>query len=343
MTTVSSSTIGQSTIGLCAIGNAIVDVLANATDNFLEAEGISKGTMTLIDEERAVALYSKMGSAVESSGGSAANTVAGYASMGGKAGFMGKTRDDQLGAIFRHDMDALGVKFTTPAAKHGAATARCLVMVTPDAQRSMNTFLGAATEFGPDDLDPALIQSAAVTYLEGYLFDKPQAQLAFFQSVKIASQADRQIALTLSDPFCVHRHQDAFRDLIRSGIDVVFANQNELMALTDTKDIAQAIAAVRGQCKLLVATMSENGAFICALDRDPIHIKAEPIKRLVDTTGAGDQYAAGFLYGLTHGYDLPTCGKLGAVAAAEVISHFGPRPATSLAELAKPVLAKKVA
>ena len=329
-----------STTGICAIGNAIVDVLAHATDDFLAAEGIAKGTMTLIDEDRAEALYAKMGSAVESSGGSAANTVAGYASLGGKASFIGKTRDDALGKIFRHDMTALGVTFTTPPATQGPTTARCLVMVTPDAQRSMNTFLGASVEFGPADLNPALIQAAAITYLEGYLFDKPQAQQAFFQSVKIANQAGRQIALTLSDPFCVHRHQEAFRDLIRSGIDIVFANQHELMALTDTKDIAQAIAAVRGECKLLVATMSENGAFICPQNRDPIHIKAEPVKKLVDTTGAGDQYAAGVLYGLTHGHDLPTCGKLGALAAAEIITHFGPRPETSLAELVKPVLGK---
>lgn len=327
------------TYGLCAIGNAIVDVLAHATDEFLQAEKIAKGGMTLIDEARADALYAKMGQAIEASGGSAANTVAGYASLGGKAAYMGKVRNDQLGKIFRHDMQALGVTFITPPAESGPTTARCLVLVTPDAQRSMNTFLGASVNFGEKDIDPALIKAAEITYLEGYLFDKPEAQLAFFEAVRIAGQAGRKTAITLSDTFCVDRHREAFRKLIGNGVDVVFANQHELESLTETKDVRHAIAMMQDRCNLLVTTMSADGAIIAARGQQPIQIKAEPVAKLVDSTGAGDQFAAGFLYGLTHGHDLPTCGRLGALAAAEVISHFGPRPEQSLAALAKPLLA----
>jgi sugar/nucleoside kinase (ribokinase family) len=327
------------TYGLCAIGNAIVDVLAHTTDDFLQIEHITKGGMTLIDEDRAESLYSKMGQAVEASGGSAANTVAGYASMGGKAAFMGKVRDDQLGKIFRHDMQALGATFITPPAHQGPATARCFVLVTPDAQRSMNTYLGASVGFSPSDLDPALIKAAQITYLEGYLFDKPEAQLAFLEALRIASHAERKLALTLSDTFCVERHKPAFRNLIKSGVDIVFANQNELLALTETTEIQQAVATMQDSCPLLVTTLGEQGAIICARGQSPIKIAAAPVTTLVDSTGAGDQFAAGFLYGLTHGHDLTTCGQLGALAAAEVISHFGPRPEQPLAQLAKHILA----
>jgi sugar/nucleoside kinase (ribokinase family) len=312
--------------GLCAVGNAIVDVLAHATDEFLQAEAITKGGMTLIDEARANALYGKMGQAIEASGGSAANTVAGFASFGGKAAFMGKVRNDQLGDIFRHDMQAMGVTYITPAAQAGAATARCLVLVTPDAQRSMSTFLGASVGFSPQDIDPALIKAAEVTYLEGYLFDKPDAQLAFFETVRIASQAERKLALTLSDTFCVERHKQAFRNLIGSGIDVVFANQSEVLAITEAATVPAAMAALREQCPLLVVTMGAEGALIAARGQEPIVVPAVPVAKLVDTTGAGDQFAAGFLYGLTQGRALAECGRLGACAAAEVISHFGPRP-----------------
>ena len=324
--------------GICAIGNAIVDVLAHATDEFLLQEKIVKGGMMLIDEARADALYGTMRNTVEASGGSAANTVAGYANLGGKAAFMGKVGGDQLGAIFRHDMQALGVEYTTAPLDGGAATARCLVMVTPDGQRSMSTFLGAATEFSPRDLDPALIEAASITYLEGYLFDKPQAQMAFFEAVKIARRAGRQLALTLSDPFCVERHQSAFLSLIASGVDIVFANHHELMALTETATVEQGVAALRGQCRLLAVTMSEQGALICPQGQKPIRIKAEPVEKVVDTTGAGDQFAAGFLYGMTHGGDPAACGRIGALAAAEVISHFGPRPARVLAAQVQPML-----
>lgn len=327
------------TYGLCAIGNAIVDVIAPATDALLQAEAIAKGSMTLIDEPRATALYAKMTQAIESSGGSAANTVAGYASLGGKAAFMGKVRNDQLGEIFRHDLQALGVAYTTPPLTAGPATARSLIMVTPDAQRSMNTYLGASVTFGPADIDPHLIQSAEITYLEGYLFDPPAAQQAFFAAVSIAADAERKLALTLSDTFCVERHKEAFRTLIGAGIDLVFANQHELLALTEKTDIDQAIASLQDKCPLLVVTMSEKGAIIAARGGQPIRIPATPVSNVIDTTGAGDQFAAGFLYGLTHNRDLATCGKLGALAAAEVISHYGPRPEQPLAKLAAPLLA----
>ncbi len=329
----------EPTYGLCAIGNAIVDVLAHASDAFLQAEQVTKGGMTLIDEKRADELYGKMGQAVEASGGSAANTVAGYASLGGKAAYMGKVRDDQLGKIFRHDMQALGVTFITPPAHEGPSTARCLVLVTPDAQRSMSTYLGAATNFGPKDLDPALIRNAQVTYLEGYLFDKPAAQQAFFEAVRIASHAERKLALTLSDSFCVTRHKQAFHNLINSGVDIVFANQHELLELTGAADVETGIASLQDVCPLLVTTMSEKGAIIAARGFDLVRVPAMPVSKLIDSTGAGDQFAAGFLYGLTTGKDLYTCGQLGALAAAEVISHFGPRPEQPLAELAKTLLA----
>jgi sugar/nucleoside kinase (ribokinase family) len=325
----------QSQFGLCAIGNAIVDVLAQTSDAFLAAEKIVKGSMTLIDAERADALYAAMPAAIETSGGSAANTIAGFVSLGGKAVFMGKVRDDQLGAIFQHDMRALGVTYLTPPAVQGEATARCLVMVTPDAQRSMCTYLGAAVHFSPRDIDPALVKAAEITYLEGYLFDRPDAQMAFFETVRIARAAGRKLALTLSDSFCVDRHRAAFRKLLESGIDILFANQEEVLALTETKVLDQALALLRDIVPYLVVTMSAAGAMIVPRGQQPIRIQAEPVATVVDTTGAGDQFAAGFLFGLTHGYDLPQSGRIAALAAAEVISHMGPRPARSLAELIK--------
>ncbi|MEJ0061874.1 MAG: adenosine kinase [Alphaproteobacteria bacterium] len=323
----------SASFGLCAIGHAIVDVLAPGTDEFLTRENIAKGSMQLIDTARAEELYAKMGSAVEASGGSAANTVAGYASFGGKAAFMGKVADDELGRIFRHDLAALGAHFSTkPMA--GTPTARCLIVVTPDSQRSMNTFLGAASEFAPGDLDAAVIAASDIVYLEGYLFDRPKAQEAFFETVKIARAAGKKLALTLSDTFCIARHKDKFHVLIESGIDILFANQNELMALAETSDVTQAIGIMRKKCPLLVTTMGEDGAIICR-GEERVKIATEPVEKLIDSTGAGDQFAAGFLYGLAHGHDLATCGRLGAIAAAEVLGHFGPRPERSLADLAR--------
>jgi sugar/nucleoside kinase (ribokinase family) len=328
----------SSSFDVCAIGNALVDVIA-------EAE-IAKGAMTLVDEERAAQLYDLIGHAVESSGGSAANTVAGIASLGGHPAYMGKVKADQLGAIFRHDMHAMGVHFATPPApdrrreirevasdrRTGAPTGRCLILVTPDAQRSMNTYLGAAVEFGPTDLQPDVIRNSQITYLEGYLFDKPEAKKAFHEAALIARNAERQMALTLSDVFCVERHRAQFIELIKNDVDILFANQNELMALYETKDLQKAVATARGQCKIAVTTMSEKGAII-AVGADTVQITAEPVAKVVDTTGAGDLFAAGFLFGLTQGRDLALAARFGAICAAEVISHYGPRPQQSLKKL----------
>jgi sugar/nucleoside kinase (ribokinase family) len=299
--------------------------------------------MTLIDAERAGILYDMIGPALEMSGGSAANTVAGVASLGGKPAYMGKVKADQLGAIFRHDLHAQGVTFATPPSperrreirevakdrRGGAPTGRCLILITPDAQRSMNTYLGAAIEFGPDDVQPDMVKDSQITYLEGYLFDPPEAKRAFHLAAQIARENNRQIALTLSDVFCVERHRMTFLELIKNKVDILFANQHELMALYETKDLDMAITAVRSHCKIAVTTRSEKGAIITT-GKDTIQIPAEPVVKVIDTTGAGDLFAAGFLYGLTQEKPLTECGHLGAVAAAEVISHYGPRPQKKL-------------
>jgi sugar/nucleoside kinase (ribokinase family) len=302
--------------------------------------------MTLIDAERAGTLYDVIGPAVQVSGGSAGNTVAGIASLGGHPAYMGKVKADQLGAIFRHDMHAMGVHFaTSPATERrqemrpveqerrgGAPTGRCLILVTPDAQRSMSTYLGAAVEFGPDDIQPDIIKYSRITYLEGYLFDKPPAKAAFRQAAQMVHEAGQKLSLTLSDVFCVERHRAEFLDLIKNEVDILFANQNELMALYQTKDIDQAIASVRQICDIAVTTRSEKGAVITE-GKNTHEIKAEPVARVVDTTGAGDLYAAGFLFGITQGKSLDEAGRLGAIAAAEVISHYGPRPQRKLKDL----------
>lgn len=331
---------------VCAIGNALVDVIADATDEFLLEHKIAKGSMTLIDAERAGVLYDMIGPAVEMSGGSAANTVAGIASMGGKPAYMGKVKADQLGAIFRHDLHAQGVTFATSPAperrreirsvenerRSGAPTGRCLILVTPDAQRSMNTYLGAAVEFGPGDIQPEVIKDSQITYLEGYLFDPPEAKRAFHLAAQMAHENQRKLALTLSDVFCVERHRATFMELIRNKVDVLFANQNELLALYETKDLDAALATARTQCKLVVTTRSEKGAIITA-GKETVEVPAASVTKIVDTTGAGDLFAAGFLYGLTLGKSLAECGRLGAIAAAEVISHYGPRPQRKLKDL----------
>jgi len=336
------------TYDVCAIGNALVDVIADANEDFLREHKIAKGGMTLIDAERAGMLYDMIGPAVQISGGSAANTVAGIASLGGRPAYMGKVKADQLGAIFRHDLHAQGVYFATSPAperrrdiqpvaldrRGGAPTGRCLILVTPDAQRSMNTYLGAAIEFGPEDVQPDIIKDSQVTYLEGYLFDPPEAKKAFHLAAKVAHDAGRQLALTLSDVFCVNRHRSEFIELIKNEVDILFANQNELMALYETRDLGDAVAKARSHCKLSVTTRSEKGAII-ATAAETVEISALPVAKLVDTTGAGDLYAAGFLYGLTQGMSLTEAGKIGAFAAAEVISHYGPRPQKKLKELLK--------
>ena len=317
---------------VCAVGNAIVDILADCDDAFLQREAIAKGGMTLIDAARADELYGKIGPAIEMSGGSASNTAAGIASFGGTPAFIGKVRDDQLGQIFRHDLTSIGVQFNSTVLTSGPATARCIILVTPDAQRSMNTFLGASVELTETDVDPALVQSAAVTYLEGYLFDKPQAKAAFRKAAHLAHDTGRKLALTLSDTFCVERHHQEFLQLVQQEVDILFANEAELKALYQTNSFDQALTAVRQDCALVAATRSEHGAVIATPD-EVVPVSAQPVARLVDTTGAGDLFAAGFLFGLTHGKSLAEAGRLGCAAAAEVISHYGPRPQIKLATL----------
>lgn len=319
-------------IDVVGIGNAIVDVIAHADEAFIAGEGLAKGAMTLIDAARAEALYQKMGPAIEASGGSAGNTLAGLASLGGSGAFIGKVRDDLLGEVYRHDITAIGVRFDTPSATDGPATARCLIVVTPDGQRTMGTYLGACAELGPDDIDPEPVAAAAVTYLEGYLFDPPLAQAAFRRAAAIAHGARRKVALSLSDPFCVDRHRAQFRRLVEGEIDILFANEAEICSLYETDDFDEAAARVRGHVEIAALTRSAAGSLV--LGRGEAHrIAAAPVARVVDTTGAGDLYAAGFLYGLTRGLPLPICGRVGSLCAAEIISHMGARPETDLARL----------
>jgi sugar/nucleoside kinase (ribokinase family) len=323
-------------LDVVGIGNALVDVLSHAGEDFLRRHGLAKGTMQLVDEARAGELYSAMGPGIEVSGGSAANTVVGVASFGGRAAYVGKVRDDQLGEVFSHDLGSTGVAFATAAATGGPSTGRCLIVVTPDAQRTMSTYLGASSHLGPLDIDKRLIERAQILYLEGYLFDPPEAQEAFRVAADIAHAAGRKVALTLSDPFCVDRHRAAFLELVERHIDVLFANEAEILSLYEVTDFETAAARVRGHCEVAALTRSERGSVIVA--RDGVHvIEAEPVAKVVDTTGAGDLYAAGFMVGLSRRLPLPTCGRLGALAAAEVISHVGARPMRSLADLAAAV------
>ena len=316
------------------IGNAIVDVLSKAEESFLGAQGLAKGTMTLIDGARAEALYAAMGPGVEVSGGSVANTMVGIASLGGRGAFIGKVRNDQLGGIFSHDIRASGVAFQTPPATSGPPTARCLILVTPDAQRTMGTFLGASVQFGPDDLDSSVIAAAKVIYLEGYLWDAPPAKKAFQEAARIAHQADRKVALSLSDPFCVARHRESFLDLVSGHVDLLFANEVEITSLYQVDNFDQALQAVRGHCEVAALTRSAKGSVILA--GDEVHmVDAASVSEVVDSTGAGDLYAAGFLYGYTAGKSLFDSGRIGALAAAEVISHFGARPEVSLSRLVR--------
>jgi sugar/nucleoside kinase (ribokinase family) len=325
-------------IDVLGIGNALVDVLSQESDQTLDGLGLTKGTMALIEEPRMAELYDAMGPGTEVSGGSAANTIVGVASLGGRAHYIGRVRDDQLGRVYVHDIHSMGIGYTTPLADDGPATGCCLILVTPDAQRTMNTYLGASSLLGPDDIDPEVVASAKVTYLEGYLFDRPEAQAAFREAASVAHRAGRKVALTLSDLFCVERHRDAFLELVEHHVDILFANTAEICALYQVDDFDEALGRVRGHCPLAVLTRSELGAAIVTPD-EIIEVPAAPVDHVVDTTGAGDLYAAGFLYGWSRDEPLATCARLGAVAASEVISHLGPRPQADLAELAAPLLA----
>jgi sugar/nucleoside kinase (ribokinase family) len=317
------------------IGNAIVDVIARAEEDFLLKQGMHKGRMELIDQARAEAIYDAMGPAVEMSGGSAANTIVGLSSLGSRAAFVGKVKDDALGRAFSHDIRAAGVAFDTPPASDGPSTGRCYVLVTPDGERTMNTFLGAAQDLHPGDIDEAAIAASAITYLEGYLWDPKHAKDAFLKAAKIAHGAGRKIALTLSDAFCVDRWRDEFLQLMRSRtVDLIFANEAELRSLYQSADFDAAVKALRADIDIAVVTRSEKGCLV--LNPEDIEVvPAFPVERVVDTTGAGDLFAAGFLCGLARGADDRTCGRLGAMAAAEVIQHLGARPETSLKDLAR--------
>jgi sugar/nucleoside kinase (ribokinase family) len=316
------------------IGSAIVDIIARCDDAFLSRQGLEKGIMRLIDAEEVSRLYAEMGPAVEISGGTVPNTCVGVASFGGKAAFMGKIAKDQFGDIFAHDLRAIGVGFNTEPDEGGAPTARCLILVTPDGERTMNTSLGAAAELSTREVDAELIRNSKVLYLEGYSFDPPKAKEAFYEAAKIGRAAGTTVALSLSDPFCVERHRESFHDFIKSGIDLLFANERELLTLYQTGDLSEACRRVREDCALVAVTRSDKGSVIVT-PSDTIEVEAAPVAQVVDTTGAGDLYAAGFIFGLARALDMRSCGHLGSIAAAEVISHMGPRPEASLAELAK--------
>jgi sugar/nucleoside kinase (ribokinase family) len=324
----------QANFDVLAIGNAIVDVIAKVDEAFVQKEQLVKGSMNLIDEDRAEHLYLVMGPATEISGGSAGNTAAGVASFGGKAAYFGKVRSDQLGEIYRHDMRSTGVAFETPAASSGPATARSFILVTPDGERTMNTYLGACVNLGVGDVDKAVVESAQVTYMEGYLWDKPEAKQAFRLASKIARAAGRLTSITLSDSFCVERHRDSFLDLIKGSIDIVFANESEITSLYKTQSFDGALQAIRKDCPMAVLTRSEKGSMVVR-GSETIEVKAHPVQQVVDVTGAGDLYAAGFLFGHTRGMPLAKSASLGSLAAAEIISHTGARPEVNLGEYAK--------
>ena len=307
-----------------AIGNAIVDVIAQAEDSLLAQHNLPKGAMNLIDAETAHKLYAIMGPGKEASGGSAGNTIAGIAALGGKTAYIGKVAADQLGEVFTHDIRAVGVTYDTKPLVDGLPTARSLIFVTPDAQRTMQTFLGATTQLGPEDVNMDYIISSKVLYLEGYLWDQPRAKKAMREAAIIAQQADVKVSLTLSDAFCVARFRDEFLDLAEKHVDILFANESEILSLYQTDNFDTALQQVRKHCEIAALTRSEKGSVI--INGNEVHI-IDAVKgvKVVDTTGAGDAYAAGFLYAYTQGRDLATCGKLGGAMAAKVISHFGPR------------------
>jgi sugar/nucleoside kinase (ribokinase family) len=326
--------VAETRFDVLCIGNAIVDVLARVEDSLLARHALTKGMMRLIDEETAEKLYGDMGPAVEISGGSAGNTAAGIASLGGRAAYLGKVKNDQLGAVFTHDLRAQGVSFESVHANSGPATARSFILVTPDGERTMNTYLGACGNFTTADVDAEIVASSKVTYLEGYLWDRPEAKEAFQMAAEMARKAGRKTAITLSDSFCVDRHRDSFLELICKHIDIVFANESEICALYQTPDFEAAREAARADCAIAVLTRSEQGSVIVQGEAT-WKVPASRVAKVVDATGAGDLFAAGFLHGLTTGRPLDHCARLGALAAAEVISHLGARPEVKLAEHAR--------
>ena len=318
---------------VAAIGNAIVDVIASSSEDFLKDQGLPKGGMTLIDGARATELYAAMGPGGESSGGSAANSVACISSFGGRAAFIGKVADDQLGEVYAHDMRALGAHFSTPPLTSGEATGRCLINVTPDGERTMATFLGAANLLGPGDVDPKVIEASKITFLEGYLFTPDEARKAFAKAAVLARTHNRLIALTLSAGFVVEHYRDLLIDFIQSQVDVLFANEEEITGLFQTKDFDEAVRLARPHVKIAALTCGAEGSVV--IEGGETHkVAAEPVARVVDTTGAGDAYAGGFLYGLARGRPMNVCGRLGSIASAEVISHMGARPLVPLRDLA---------
>jgi sugar/nucleoside kinase (ribokinase family) len=319
---------------VAAVGNAIVDVIAPATDAFLAEESLDKGAMMLIDTARADSLYGRMKAGIEASGGSAGNTVAGVASLGGRAAYVGKVAKDMLGEVFRHDITAIGVHFEPTPLVGAEGTGRCLINVTEDGQRTMCTYLGAANALTPDDVDPALIEAAGIVYLEGYLFDPPAAREAFGKAARIARKAGRRVALTLSDAFVVNRHRAGLLDFIGGDLDIVFANEVEACALFETEDFDAALKALSAKVETAVVTRGAQGSVIISKG-ERADVPAAPVAQVIDTTGAGDQYAAGVLFGLARGLSLSQSGRLGALAAAEVISHYGPRPQSPLKGLAE--------
>ena len=319
---------------ILGIGNAIVDVLTNAGEDFLADRKLDKGSMRIIDSEEAETLYADMGSGVEASGGSAGNTIAGVSSLGSRGAFIGKVHQDQLGETFAHDIRALGVHFETTMATSGPPTARCLILVTPDAQRTMNTYLGACVTLTERDVDEEVVRASAITYLEGYLWDPPEAKAAFRKAMSLAHDSNRQVALTLSDAFCVDRYREEFCNLVADEADILFANEAEIISLYKASSFDEALQQVKASGTLAALTRGERGSVVVS-GNDVHEIACEPVEKVVDTTGAGDQFAAGFLHGLTKGRDLASCGRLGSLAAAEIISHYGARPETSLAELAR--------
>jgi sugar/nucleoside kinase (ribokinase family) len=318
-------------LDVVGIGNALVDVLDHKPHDFISTHGLAKGTMTLIDEERAHYLYGAMEPALQMSGGSAANTMVGIASLGGSAAYIGRVRDDDLGKVFAEDLRATGVEFSMPLVSHGPATGRCVIVVTPDAQRTMNTYLGASTDLRPEDVQPELIARAKLVYLEGYLWDRPSAKEAFREAARLAHATGSQVALTLSDPFCVDRHRDSFVELIDGAVDVLFANEEEITSLYQVSTFEQALEQARGRVSIAALTRGAKGSVIVSGDEV---FDVEPFRvEVLDTTGAGDMYAAGFLHGLAQGWDLPECGRLGSAAAARIITQTGARPRTPLAPL----------